>query len=82
MRRAALAGFDWADIHRQIARDRERIPQFASGQKPSTPNQYMLPDGRVFDAEQGHANATEVDQKGRQKIVEGREEMKQKKQGG
>jgi 3-oxoacyl-ACP reductase-like protein len=39
------------------------------------------PCGRFLEAEQGHANATEVDQKGRQKIVEGREEMKQKKQG-
>ena len=51
MRRAALAGFDWATVREQIAADRERIKQFASGLKPSTPNQYMLADGRVFDAE-------------------------------
>jgi choline-sulfatase len=51
MCRAALEGFDWAQVRRQIAEDRERIKQFASGLKPTTPNQYMLPDGRVFDAE-------------------------------
>jgi len=51
MRRAALAGFDWAKIRRQIARDRQRVKRFASGLKPTTPNQYMLPDGLVFDAE-------------------------------
>jgi choline-sulfatase len=51
MRRLTMDGFDWDQVRRQIAFDRERIKQFASGQKPTTPNQYMLPDGRIFDAE-------------------------------
>ena len=44
-------GFSWDDVHRQLAVDRERLPEFFSGMKPSTPNRYMLRDGRVFDAE-------------------------------
>ncbi len=51
MREALFEGFSWEDVHRQLAEDRERIKAFLSGQKPSTPNQYMLADGRVFDAE-------------------------------
>ena len=51
MRRAAMDGFDWATAREQLARDRQRVQQFASGAKPTTPNQYMLSDGRVFDAE-------------------------------
>lgn len=43
--------FSWEDIHRQLVEDRKRLPQFLSGLQPSTPNQYMLPDGRIFDAE-------------------------------
>lgn len=51
MREALFRGFGWEQVHEQLAKDRERLPEFFSGQKPSTPNQYMLPDGRVFDAE-------------------------------
>jgi choline-sulfatase len=41
----------WEEIHHRLQSDKERVPEFFSGQKPTTPNQYMLPDGRVFDAE-------------------------------
>jgi choline-sulfatase len=51
MHRAAMDGFDWAQVRKHLARDRERVKQFASGVKPTTPNQYMLADGRQFDAE-------------------------------
>jgi choline-sulfatase len=44
-------GFSWSEVHTQLAVDRERLPQYLSGLQPSTPNQYMLPDGRTFDAE-------------------------------
>ncbi|MBL9214600.1 MAG: sulfatase-like hydrolase/transferase [Opitutaceae bacterium] len=43
--------FSWEGVHRQLAVDRERLKQFKSGRKPTTPNQYRLPDGREFDAE-------------------------------
>jgi len=43
--------FDWENVHSQLAKDRSRLPEFLSGHLPGTPNQYMLPDGRVFDAE-------------------------------
>jgi len=43
--------FSWEKVHQQIADDRERLPQYLSGHFPGTPNQYMLKDGRVFDAE-------------------------------
>jgi hypothetical protein len=50
--REELAGtISWEEIHKRLAEDRKRIPDFLSGQKPTTPNQYMLPDGRIFDAE-------------------------------
>ncbi len=51
MRAALFHGFSWDRVHRQLAADRARLPQYLSGLKPSTPNQYMLSDGRVFDAE-------------------------------
>lgn len=44
-------GFDWHQTLDRINRDRERSKKFMSGMKPTTPNQYMLPDGRMFDAE-------------------------------
>lgn len=44
-------GFSWADVRAQLACDRERVKEFASGVKPTTPNQYTLADGRIFDAE-------------------------------
>ena len=51
MRDELFAGLTWEDLHERIRKDRNRIPEFFSGQKPTTPNQYMLPDGRIFDAE-------------------------------
>ncbi len=51
MRSQLFKGFSWDHVHRQLAADRERLKDFLSGHKPTTPNQYMLPDGRVFDAE-------------------------------
>ena len=51
MRENLYQNFSWEQIHRQLKQDRQRLPEFASGLQPSTPNQYMLPDGRVFDAE-------------------------------
>ncbi len=51
MRKALRSGFSWEYVHRQLAADRKRIEEVLSGVKPTTPNQYMLPDGRIFDAE-------------------------------
>jgi choline-sulfatase len=51
MRAALFDGFSWEGVHAQLQADRARAPAFLSGYQPSTPNQYMLPDGRVFDAE-------------------------------
>ena len=45
------AGFSWEGALEQINEDRERAKQYRSGLRPTTPNQYQLPDGRVFDAE-------------------------------
>jgi hypothetical protein len=52
MRAWLYQNFSWAEVHAQLATDRERVPGYLSGQRPTTPNQYMLPDGRIFDAEQ------------------------------
>ncbi len=49
--------FSWEQAHRQLAADRLRVPDYLSGQRPSTPNQYTLKDGRVCDAETGLYNA-------------------------
>jgi choline-sulfatase len=51
MKARLFDGFSWAAARRQLAKDRTRIESFASGVKPTMPNQYMLSDGRVFDAE-------------------------------
>jgi hypothetical protein len=51
MRRELYSGFSWEGVHAQLREDRARLPAFLSGLQPSVPNQYMLPDGRVFDAE-------------------------------
>ena len=53
MRQALFREFSWEQVHEQLAGDRVRIPEFLSGRGPSTPNQYVLPDGRIFDAEGG-----------------------------
>ncbi|MBT3275052.1 MAG: sulfatase-like hydrolase/transferase, partial [Spirochaetales bacterium] len=44
-------GFSWELVHSRLSKDRERVKEYYSGLLPGTPNQYMLPDGRVFDAE-------------------------------
>ena len=43
--------FSWEGVHASLATDRARLPEFLSGLPPGTANQYMLPDGQVFDAE-------------------------------
>ena len=53
MKEALFEGFSWQDVHERFAADRERMPSFFSGRRPGTPNQYVLGDGRVFDAEKG-----------------------------
>jgi hypothetical protein len=52
MRTQLFDGFSWEHVHAQLQIDRKRVPEFASGLKPSTANQYMLRDGRTFDAEE------------------------------
>ena len=51
MRARLYANFSWDLVHRQLDQDRATLSEMLSGLQPSTPNQYMLPDGRVFDAE-------------------------------
>lgn len=51
MREELYRNFSWEEVHRKLEEDRSRLPQFYSGEMPGTPNQYMLSDGRVFDAE-------------------------------
>ncbi len=51
MREWLFRDFSWSDVHSRLADDRARLPEFLSGLPPGTPNQYRLPDGRVFDAE-------------------------------
>lgn len=51
LERKCFDGFSWKDVHRQLKKDRRTAERHASGVKPSTPNQYRLPDGRIFDAE-------------------------------
>jgi len=46
-------GFSWEGAREQLAADQARLPQFHSGVRPSTPNQYTLRDGRICDAETG-----------------------------
>ena len=53
LRGALEAQGSWDDLRAQLEHDRQRVPELASGRAPSTPNQYQLPDGRVFDAEAG-----------------------------
>ena len=51
LRETLFQGFSWEQAMRQLEADRERIPELSSGLQPTVPNQYMLPDGRTFDAE-------------------------------
>ena len=53
MRSMLEKDFSWEAAHQQLEADRLRVPEFLSGQRPSTPNQYTLRDGRVCDAETG-----------------------------
>jgi choline-sulfatase len=52
MRAWLYEGFSWEQVHVQLTADRERLPEFLSGYPPGTPNQYRLPDGRIFNAEE------------------------------
>jgi choline-sulfatase len=51
MKEALYRNFSWDGAHAQLRADRERLSEFCSGLRPTTPNQYCLPDGRMFDAE-------------------------------
>ena len=51
LRQRLFQRFDWEEAMAQLRADLDRVPAFVSGVKPTTPNQYQLPDGRVFDAE-------------------------------
>ncbi len=51
LREVLFENFSWEQIGPQLDADRARLPKHMSGLKPTTPNQYMLPDGRIFDAE-------------------------------
>ncbi len=51
MKKKMYDNFSWEAVHARLAEDRRRLENFRSGLKPGMPNQYMLPDGRTFDAE-------------------------------
>jgi choline-sulfatase len=51
LRERCRRDFDWDAALAKIDADRERMQPLLSGLKPSTPNQYRLADGRIFDAE-------------------------------
>ena len=51
MHEQVFADLNWEQVHERLPKDRERMSQYFSGIKPSMPNQYMLEDGRIFDAE-------------------------------
>ena len=51
MREMVFLGFSWDLATERLRDDLERVKQFGSGIKPTSPNQYVLPDGRMFDAE-------------------------------
>jgi choline-sulfatase len=51
MKEKLYRNFSWEEVHRNLKKDRERRKKVTSGMKPSTPNQYMLSDGRLVDAE-------------------------------
>ena len=52
MQRAWSRGFSWEAANKALHEDRARYPQFKLGVKPTSPNQYVLSDGRMFDAEE------------------------------
>jgi choline-sulfatase len=51
LKKILFKDFTWEGAFEQLQRDRDRLDDFASGMKPTMPNQYMLEDGRLFDAE-------------------------------
>ena len=57
MKEALYVDFSWDDVHSGLNADRERVTEFLSGEQPTTPNQYRLPDGRIFDAEKSMYDA-------------------------
>ena len=52
MQQAWSEGFSWEAANQTMLEDRVRVDQYRSGVRPSTPNQYVLGDGRMFDAEE------------------------------
>jgi len=57
MKEKLYRGFSWEEVHERLAADRKRRLEVTSGMKPTTPNQYMLSDGRLVDAEGDLYNA-------------------------
>ena len=57
MKEKLFDGISWELLRSQLAEDRARLPQYFSGLKLTTPNQYRFPDGRMFDAETELYNA-------------------------
>ncbi len=51
MRDVLFADFSWEMVHERLKSDRDRFHRFRTRIRPTSPNQYMLPDGRMFDAE-------------------------------
>lgn len=48
--------YDFDDLFKMIEFDTERAKEFRSNIRPSCPNQYMLKDGRIFNAEESMYN--------------------------
>ncbi|HVX42687.1 MAG TPA: sulfatase-like hydrolase/transferase [Mycobacteriales bacterium] len=51
MKDLAFTDFSWDAVIDQLLADQQRLPDYLSGVRPTVPNQYMLEDGRQFDAE-------------------------------
>jgi hypothetical protein len=51
MKDRAFTDFSWETVIDQLRADQQRLPDYLSGVRPTVPNQYMLQDGRQFDAE-------------------------------
>ncbi len=54
-------GVSWDMIETQIDKDRKKAERYRSGLRPTTPNQYQLMDGRIFDAESAMYNARRLE---------------------
>lgn len=57
MQQILYENFSWQQVHHRLAQDRQRLPELNSGLPPGTPNQYMLANGRIFDAEKSMYDA-------------------------